>query len=85
MAELKIEPCPFCSREMKFHKDSFVNKYGQTVVHQYYQHEDTEQDCVLDEICMPFTIPAGDANEETGYIGWCAEKWNKRVEDGESK
>lgn len=24
MAELKIEPCPFCGREMKFHKDSFL-------------------------------------------------------------
>lgn len=52
---------------MKFHRYSFVNKYGQTVVHQYYQHADTEQDCILDE------------------IGWYAEKWNKRVEDGESK
>lgn len=31
---------------------------------------------------MPFTIPTGDANEETGYIGWYAEKWNKHIEDG---
>jgi hypothetical protein len=29
---------------------------------------------------MPFTIPAGDANEETGYIGYYAEKWNQREE-----
>lgn len=87
MAELKIKPCPFCDGEMKFHRDSFVNKYGQTVIHQYYQHEDTEQDCilVLNKFGMLFTIPAGDANEETGYIGYYAEKWNQRVEDGESK
>lgn len=81
--ELKIKPCPFCGKEMEFHRDSFVNKYGQKVVHQYYLHADTEQDCVLDEICEPFTIPAGDANEETGYIGYYAEKWNQRVKDGD--
>ena len=85
MSELKIRSCPFCGREMEFHRDSFVNKYGQKVVHQYYLHADTEQDCVLDEICEPLTIPAGDANEETGYIGYYAEKWNQRVKDGESK
>lgn len=87
MAELKIKPCPFCGGEMKFHKDSFINKYGQTVINQYYQHEDAEQNCilVLDKFDMLFTIPAGDANEETGYIGYYAEKWNQRVEDGESK
>lgn len=34
---------------------------------------------------MPFTIPAGDADEETGYTGHYAEKWNKRAEDGKSK
>lgn len=81
--ELKIKPCPFCGGEMKFHRDSFVNKYGHTVVHQYYLHTDTEQNCVLDEICMPFTIPAGDANEETGYIGGYAEKWNQRAKGSE--
>lgn len=79
MAELKINPCPFCGGEMEFHRDSFVNKYGKTVARQYYLHADTEQNCVLDEICMPFTIGAGDANEETGYIGEYAEKWNKRA------
>lgn len=43
MSELKIKPCPFCGGEMKFHRDSLVNKYGQTVVYKYYQHADTEQ------------------------------------------
>lgn len=85
MSELKLKSCPFCGSEMKFHRDSFVNKYGQTVIHQYYQHEDTEQNCILDKFDMPFTIPAGDADEETEYIGQYAEKWNQRVEDGENK
>lgn len=85
MSELKLKSCPFCGSEMKFHRDSFVNKYGQTVIHQYYQHEDTEQNCILDKFDMPFTIPAGDADEETGYIGQYAEKWNQRAEDGENK
>lgn len=83
MSELKVKPCPFCGGKMKFHRDFFVNKYGQTVVHKYYQHADMEQDCVLDDICMPFTIPAGSADEKTGYIGEFAEKWNQRVKDGE--
>ena len=83
MSELKIKPCPFCGGEMKFHRESFVNKYGQTVVYKYYQHADMEQDCVLDDICMPFTIGAGDADEETGYIGEYAKKWNKRVGEDE--
>lgn len=85
MSELKIKSCPFCGGEMKFHRGSFINKYGQTVINQYYQHEYMEQDCifVLDKFDMLFTIPAGDANEETGYIGYYAEKWNQRVEDGE--
>lgn len=85
MSELKIKSCPFCGSEMRFYRNSFVNKYGQTVVHRYYLHADTEQNCVLDDIGMPFTIPAGDADEETGYVGWLAEKWNKRVGDDESK
>lgn len=85
MPELKIKPCPFCGGEMEFHRYSFVNKYGQTVVHQYYQHTDKEQDCVLDDICMPFTIGAGDADEKTGYIGEYAKKWNQRVKDGEEQ
>lgn len=84
MSELRIKPCPFCGGEMKFYKESYVNKYGNTVVHQYYLHADTEQDCVLDEICMPFTVPAGDANEETGYIGYYAEKWNQCVREAEN-
>lgn len=83
MSELKIKPCPFCGGEMKFYKKSYVNKFGNTVTMQYYQHADMEQDCVLDEICMPFTIGAGDADEETGYIGEYAERWNKRVGENE--
>lgn len=83
MSELKIKPCPFCGGEIKFHKISSVDEYGEEFTLQYYRHADMEQDCVLNAIYFPFTIGAGDADEETGYIGELAEKWNKRVKDGE--
>lgn len=79
MYELRIKPCPFCGGEMKFYHESFVNKYGQSVVYKYYQHANMGENCILDEICMPFIIPAGDSNEEKRYIGNYGEKWNKRA------
>lgn len=74
--ELNIKPCPFCGGNMKFHKNVYVNKYGKEITEQYYMHEE-DTGCILDEICMPFVIGAGDATEN--YIGEYAEKWNKRV------
>ena len=83
----KLSPCPFCGRKMVFYKETHRNKYGKQVVHQYYLHEDYdiyhEESCILDEIDMPFTIGAGDANPETRYIGEYAEKWNRQQQENE--
>lgn len=77
----KIKPCPFCGREMKFYRETYKNSKGKEVVQQYYMHKEydihKEESCILDEICMPFVIGAGDATED--YIGEYAEKWNRRV------
>lgn len=78
----KLKPCPFCGRKMAFYRETHTNKYGKQVVQQYYLHEDYDiyhdESCILDEIDMPFTIGAGDANPGTGYIGEYAEDWNRR-------
>lgn len=76
----QLKPCPFCGREMVFYKDVYTNKFGKRITEKYYMHEDAppgEGGCILDEICMPFVIGAGDATED--YIGEYAEKWNKRA------
>ena len=38
-----------------------------------------DMDFLLDKICMPFVIGAGDADPETGRIGEYAEEWNRRA------
>lgn len=79
----KLKPCPFCGRKMAFWRETYTNKLGKTVCYQYYMHREDDaessESCILDEICMPFTIGAGDADPKTGYIGEYAEKWNERV------
>lgn len=80
----QLKPCPFCGRKMKFYRKKYTNKYGKEITEQYFMHEEEkegEDSCILDDICMPFVIGAGDANLETGYMGEYAEKWNKRVEE----
>lgn len=62
---------------MVFHRDEYINKYGKKVVEQYYMHEEKEAKCILDEICMPLVIGAGDATDK--YIGEYAELWNRRA------
>lgn len=81
----KLKPCPFCGRKMIFHKDKYTNKYGKVIIKKYYMHEETddEDNCILDEICMPFVIGAGDATDD--YIGEYAEKWNKRAENEDER
>lgn len=83
MPELKLKSCPFCGRQMVFYKEEYINKYGNKVTCQYYMHEDygKGESCILDEISMPFTIGAGDANPDTGYIGEYGEKWNRRADN----
>lgn len=67
MPELELKPCPFCGGEMKFHRDSFVNKYGQTVVHQYYLHADTEQDEEYHEILKLWNEQERGSKNESPY------------------
>lgn len=75
----KLKPCPFCGGNLEFVRNEYTNKYGKRVVLQYWLHDDT--DCILNGVCMPFTLGAGDADIETGYVGEYAEKWNRRVND----
>lgn len=80
----KLKPCPFCGRKMVFYRETHTNKYKHQVTYQYYMHEDYDssnaESCILDEINMPFTLGAGDASQDTGYIGEYGIKWNERNE-----
>lgn len=76
-----LKPCPFCGRKMVFYRETYINKHGNKVTEQYYMHDmhkGERSDCILDKICMPFVIGAGDADLETGYIGEYAKQWNRR-------
>lgn len=79
----RLKPCPFCGRKMQFHNDVRLDRNGKRRNYLYFLHEDydinKEVSCILDDICMPFSIGAGDANVENGYIGEYATRWNKRV------
>ena len=79
----KLKPCPFCGRKMQFCKDIFKGRDGKKHRHMYFIHEDynpfVEEDCILDELCTQFSIGAGDANVEKGYIGEYAIEWNRRA------
>lgn len=83
MNSIKLKPCPFCGRKMIFYKETYKNMHGRRCTRQYYMHEDydinQEESCILDDIDMPFTIGAGDARPDTGYIGEYGEKWNRRT------
>lgn len=87
MKEKELKPCPFCGRKMVFHREEYEKhiikngrKVVRKVVEQYYMHEDKEAKCILDEICMPLVIGAGDATD--GYIGEYPELWNRRADNG---
>lgn len=75
---LALKPCPFCGGRLNFHREDYVNRFGKSIIKQYWMHDDT--DCVLSDINQPFVLGAGDANPETGYPGEYAEKWNRRVD-----
>lgn len=79
----KLKPCPFCGRKMQFCKYIFKGRDGKKHRRMYFLHEnynpDAEGYCVLDELCTEFSIGAGDANVEKGYIGEYATKWNERA------
>lgn len=84
----KLVKCPFCGRGFRFIREYYKNPNSdKEILGYYYLHEDyniyTEENCLLDEICMPFHIPAGDARPEEGYIGEYATKWNKSLRESE--
>lgn len=78
-----LKPCPFCGRKMRFHNDVRLDRNGKRRNYLYFLHEDydinKEVSCILDDICMPFSIGAGDAHLELDCIGEYATRWNKRV------
>jgi hypothetical protein len=76
----QLEPCPFCKRNMIFMREMHRNKYGRDTISQYYLHtESNSSDCLLDELWMPFSIGAGDADISENQIGEYATKWNKQL------
>lgn len=79
----KLKPCPFCGRKMQFFKFSFKGRDGKKHRRMYFIHKDynpyEDGYCILDELCTQFSIGAGDADIEKGYIGEYATKWNKRA------
>ena len=81
----RLKPCPFCGRKMQFHNDVQIGRDGKRRNYLYFLHEDydinKEESCILDDICMPFSIGAGDACLESGCIGEYATRWNKRAYD----
>lgn len=70
-------------RKMQFHNDVRLDRNGKRRNYLYFLHEDydinKEVSCILDDICMPFSIGAGDAHLELDCIGEYATRWNKRV------
>ena len=78
MDKFELKPCPFCGKKLKFYKETYVNSRGEKCNQWYFMH-DVDDDCVLDTIFNVFTIPAGDANRETGYPGRYGVEWNKRA------
>lgn len=79
----RLKSCPFCGRKMQFHNDMRIGRDDKRRNYFYFMHADYDESkevsCILDDICMPFSIGAGDADIEKGYIGEYATKWNKRV------
>lgn len=74
----KLAPCPFCKKKFRFYKSSLVNKNNKWVSEKYYMHSGVS-DCILDELFMPFTIPAWDADISTCEIGEMARKYNEQL------
>ena len=79
----RLKSCPFCGRKMQFHNDMRIGRDDKRRNYFYFMHADYDESkevsCILDDICMPFSIGAGDADIEKGYIGEYATKWNKRA------
>lgn len=82
----KLKPCPFCGDSMVFIRNRLKNRDGKEYTEQYWMHDNEESDCILDQICMPFTIGAGDAKVDAQgnplTVGEYGELWNRRVYGG---
>ena len=78
----KFSRCPFCGRGFRFIRE-YHDYNGREILGYYFLHEEydiyKETNCLLDEICMPFVISAGDAKPDEGYIGEYATKWNEAL------
>ena len=79
---IELRPCPFCGGKMEFCRQTRKNSRGNEFTEQYWIHAETYK-CVLDEICMPFIIGAGDARVDKDgnplTAGEYGDLWNKRV------
>lgn len=84
----RLKSCPFCGRKMQFHNDMRIGRDDKRRNYFYFMHADYDESkevsCILDDICMPFSIRAGDAHLELGCIGEYATRWNKRACDDEN-
>lgn len=73
---------------MQFHNDMRIGRDDKRRNYFYFMHADYDESkevsCILDDICMPFSIGAGDAHLELGCIGEYATRWNKRACDDEN-
>lgn len=75
----RIKPCPFCGEELEWYDEKHTNRDGYTSRYLYFMHP--SNGCILDLIDAPFTIGAGDARLEEGYLGEYPELWNKQLEE----
>lgn len=84
---MRIKPCPFCGRGMVFEHIRWTDKDGQSREELYWMHKNHSFDdsCILDELCIPLSIGAGDARfdkeDRMTYPGELAVRWNQRASE----
>ena len=80
--DMKLKPCPFCGRELRFFSEMEGSHRVQYWMHEYDDSLPFSEQCLLDQMFIPFSIGAGDARPEEGYVGEYGLLWNKRAEGG---
>lgn len=77
----RIMDCPFCGGGFEFVREITEYDNGDRRTIQYWLHKPPKYEsrdyCIL-ELTGVFTLGAGDARPEDGYIGESAEMWNRR-------
>lgn len=71
LKRLTLEPCPICGGGFELITKKQINPDGKIIIYKFWLHH-AGDDCILNEngiTTNPFTIPAGDAIEEEGYVG----------------